>query len=377
MPIYSVMSSGVVKHLAQGWGVVLLALLLSGCGDKPAAATPVLRAVKVETAKIEAGEGKRFAGVVRQRDSAALAFESAGTLAELRVDIGDTFEKGQVLAALDRQPAMLHLQQAQASLSSATAQAVERELNYQRQKSLLAAGSVARSVVQAAQAAYTQAVAEKTRAQSELALARREVERSQLIAPFAGRVVARRAERHSLLASGQIVLQVESLSQQQVVAAVPVWQASQLKVGDRAHAWSTSGASTGFDLVLEGLSPRSEDGLVRTGLFRLIDPSEAVASGVTVKVQMTPQQDAQSLSIPIQALWMGTGKRTAQVFVYQPAGTVAIRTITLGAVSNGRAVVTEGLVAGDQVVTAGAAFLQDGQTVSLFRPTTRLAENTP
>lgn len=377
MSIHCVMSSGFLKRLARGWCPALFALLIGGCGDKPAEVMPAVRAVKVETVKAEAGEGERFAGVVRQRDSAALAFESAGTLAELRVDIGDAFEKGQVLAALDRQPAMWHLQQAQASLSSATAQAAERELNYQRQKSLLAAGSVAQSVAQAARAAYTQAVAEQTRAQSALALARREVERSQLIAPFAGRVVARRAERHSLLAAGQVVLQVESRSQQQVVAAVPVGQASQLKVGDLAHARSTSGPSAGYDLVLEGISPRAEDGLVRTCLFRLIEPSEALASGVTLHVQMTSQQGAQPLSIPIQALWMGMGRHSAQVFVYQAAGTVAIRTIALGAVSEGRAVVTEGLAAGDQVVIAGAAFLQDGQTVSLFQPTTRLAESAP
>lgn len=65
------------------------------------------------------------------------------------------------------------------------------------------------------------------------------------------------------------------------------------------------------------------------------------------------------------------------MFVFQPPGTVAIRNITLGAVREGRAVVTEGLFANEQVVTAGTAFLQDGQTVSLFQPTTRLTESVP
>ncbi len=370
-------SPGLMRRLAQGCGPVLLALLVSGCGDKPAAVAPAVRAVKVETVQADRGGDVRFSGVVRQRESAGLAFESAGTLAELRVDVGDAFEKGQVLAALDRQPAALHLQQAQASVNTATAQAAERALNYQRQKMLLAAGSVAQSVVEGAQAANAQAMAEQARAQSELALARREVERSQIIAPFAGRVVARRAEPHNLLASGQVVLQVESRGQQQVLAAVPVEQASQLKVGDLAHGWSTSGPSAGLDLVLEGISPRAEDGLVRTCLFRLNDPSEAVASGITLLVQMAPEQGAQPLTIPIQALWMGMARSSAQVFVYQRSGTVALRTITLGAIKDGRAVVTEGLAAGDQVVVAGAAFLQDGQPVSLFHPTTRLTENTP
>ena len=120
----------------------------------------------------------RFIGTVRQQERASLAFESAGTLTELRVDIGDSVKPGQVLARLDPQPAQLRLQEAQAALRLARAQALERQRNYQRQQNLIAAGSVAQSVVESAQSSNEQASAELIRTQADLDLARRELDRT-------------------------------------------------------------------------------------------------------------------------------------------------------------------------------------------------------
>ncbi|KOP53957.1 secretion protein HlyD [Pseudomonas coronafaciens pv. porri] len=355
----------------------MIVLMLSGCSDKHPTSVAAVRAVKVDAVRAGEAATMRFIGTVRQQARASLAFESAGTVSEIRVDVGDAVQKGQLLASLDRQPATLHLQQARASARLAAAQSVEREQNYQRQKNLLAAGSVAQSVVESALASREQAKAEQVRAQAELALARRDLERSQMLAPFSGRVVARRAEPRSVLPAGQVVLDVESGEGQQVVAAVPVALAEELKPGELARASRTANKTSGFDLALEGISPRADDGLVRTAVFRVLRPARTLPSGVTLLVQMQLESGPQPLSIPIQALWMGAGSNTAEVFVYQPGGTVSIRAVSLGPVREGRAVIASGLVAGEQVVTAGAAFLQDGQAVSLFQPSTRLSGSAP
>ncbi|EGH34851.1 secretion protein HlyD, partial [Pseudomonas syringae pv. japonica str. M301072] len=70
------------------------------------------------------------------------------------------------------------------------------------------AGSVAQSVVESAQSSSEQASTELIRTQAELDLARRELDRTRLIAPFAGRVVARHAQPQSLLPAGQVLLDV-------------------------------------------------------------------------------------------------------------------------------------------------------------------------
>ncbi|POR67349.1 efflux transporter periplasmic adaptor subunit [Pseudomonas syringae pv. syringae] len=361
------------RCVSRACGVVLITLMISGCGDKQTTSASPVRAVKVETVRAGEGAALRFIGTVREQERASLAFESAGTLTELRVDIGDSVKPGQVLARLDPQPAQLRLQEAQAALRLARAQALERQRNYQRQQNLLAAGSVAQSVVESAQSSSEQASAELIRTQAELDLARRELDRTRLIAPFAGRVVARHAQPQNLLPAGQVLLDVESAAEQQVVAAVPLALADSLQPGDLAMASNSADGTAGFDLALEGISPRADDGLVRTAVFRVLRPAGRLPSGVTLLVQMHPAADAQALSVPVQALWMGTSSHLAEVFVYQSGGTVAVRSVTLGTVREGRALIVSGLVAGEQVVTAGAAFLQDGQPVTLFHSDTRLS----
>jgi RND family efflux transporter MFP subunit len=353
------------------WGVTLIAFTLNGCSDKAAVAPAAIRAVKVETVQAGQGDEVLYSGIVRQHQRARLAFDASGTLTRLDVDVGDAVRQGQVLAALDGQPAMLRLKKAQAAAGSTAASVAERARNEQRQQRLFAAGSVAQSVVDAAQVSLQQALAEQHRAQSDVVLARRDVDKGQLVAPFSGYVVARQVDNHAELTAGQTVLDIESTAEPQVIAALPVEQAERLRPGDKAAAYSASDSSRAFELVLERVSPSAESGLVKTCIFRLIDPSSTLASGLSVRVQLD-SPDQPQLSVPVQALWMGLGSNNAQVFIYQMKGTVAVRSVSIDAIKNGRALIKDGLSMGEKVVTAGAAFLVDGQTVSLFQPTTRL-----
>ncbi|MBX8606339.1 efflux RND transporter periplasmic adaptor subunit [Pseudomonas cichorii] len=355
--------------------VCLIALQLAGCSGQEAAAPPVARAVKIETVSAGRGDGVRLTGVVRQRQRAALAFESSGRLMTLSVDVGALVQKGQVLAKLDDEPARLRLKQAQASVATSLAQALERKRNYQRQQSLFASGSVAQSVVEQAETAWQDASAQQRRAAADLALARREVERVRLIVPFAGRVVARQVEPYSEVATGQVVLEIESDDSQQILAAVPVAQALKMTPGERATAWMASQPAVALDLVLESLSQRADNGLTQTAIFRVEDAGELLPSGVSVLVQLSPESSP-AMTIPMQALVMGDKYSKARVFVYKPGqGKVSARNVALKGVWQGRAVIDSGLAEGEQIVVSGVAFLTDGQAVSLFQPSTRLTQN--
>jgi len=365
-----------IKPLLAGLGAAaLVTMLLSGCSPDTPVEPPAQRTVKIETVRETVGEGDLFTGVVRQRQRADLAFELPGLLTSLRVDVGDKVKKGQVLATLDGVPAQQRLRQARANAESGKAQMVERESNYQRQQRLYAAGSVAQSLVEAARAEYVSAVSQQRRAAADLELAKREVEKGQLSAPFTGRVVSRRVDAFTQLAQGQAVLTLESDDDRQVVVAVPVSQTDPLKPGDIAQAYLASPHSAPFDLLLEGVSARAEDGLLQSCIFRVLDPSVNLPSGVTVLVRLKQKTQA-SLSIPVSSLLMGQTNSNAKVFVYQPAeGTVVLRNVTITSIEGGRAQVGGGLAKGESVVAAGAAFLFDGQAVDLYRPLTRLAQD--
>ena len=75
----------------------------------------------------------------------ALSFQVAGNVQEVRVNLGDTVTKGQVLAVLDKKPYELDLDAANAELGKAKADLEEKRVEYLRQKKLYAKKWVAKA----------------------------------------------------------------------------------------------------------------------------------------------------------------------------------------------------------------------------------------
>lgn len=348
-------------------------LMVAACSREEPVPEPAIRSVKVTTVHATEVDAAPLTGVVRQRQRAALAFEGAGRLVTLNVDIGDTVKQGQVLASLDTAAVRLRLKQSQAALFASVAQTGERKRNKVRQQQLFTQGSVAASAVEQAEAAWQAAVAQQTADEAALDLVRRDQRQGLLIAPFDGRVVARSAQMYSELSPGQVVMELEASGALQVIVQIPVEQAAGLKPGDHAVAADPAAPGSTLPLVLEGLSTRAQNGLLQSARFRLNARDLALPSGVNVNVRLAVHA-ALALSIPTQALRMGGDANQVQVFVYDPTqGKVALRDITIGLIDQGRVAIDNGLKDGERVVVTGVAFLSDGQPVNLLAPSSRLS----
>jgi multidrug efflux pump subunit AcrA (membrane-fusion protein) len=114
----------------------------------------------------------------------------------------------------------------------------------------------------------------------------------------------------------------------------------------------------------------------RTGTFDVeatFDPQPQgsgvnLASGLVADMVISPKvaaTDARKLSIPITAVLEAHGDE-GFVFVYDAAtNRVARRRITIGPIKSGQIVVTQGVAIGEQVVTKGAIYLRDGDSVTV------------
>nr|WP_314562310.1 efflux RND transporter periplasmic adaptor subunit [uncultured Pseudomonas sp.] len=364
-------------QLFRPWGHPLMlgvvCLMVAACSREEAVPEPAVRSVKVAIVRAAEADTAPLTGVVRPCQRAALAFEGAGRLMVLNVDVGDAVKQGQVLASLDTVAVRLRLKQAQAALFASVAQAGERKRNKVRQQQLYAQGSVAASAVEQAEAAWQQAVAQQAADEAALDLVRRDQRQGQLIAPFDGRVVARPAQLYSELSAGQVVMELEASGALQVIVQIPVEQAVGLKHGDHAVAADPAAPGSTLPLVLEGLSTRTQNGLLQSARFHLNAHDLALPSGVSLNVRLADPAPL-ALTIPIQALRMGGDAGQVQVFVYDPTqGKVAQRDITIGLIDQGRVAIDKGLKDGEQVVVTGVAFLNDGQPVNLLSSSSRLS----
>lgn len=356
-------------HLMFG----IACLLVGACSREEPAQVSAVRSVKVTAVHAAEADATPLTGVVRQRQRAELAFEGAGKLVTLNVDVGDAVKQGQVLASLDTKGVQLRLKQAQATLFASVAQTGERKRNKVRLEQLYTQGSVAASAVEQAEAAWQAAVAQQAANEAALDLVRRDQRQGQLVAPFNGRIVARRAQLYSELSPGQVVMELEASGSLQVIVQIPVEQAAGLKPGDRAFAADPAAPASVMPMVLEGLSMRAQNGLLQSARFHLVANDLALPSGVNLNVSLASSAPL-PLSIPTQALRMGGDASQVQVFVYDPAqGKVALRDITIGLIDQGRVAIDKGLKDGEQVVTTGVAFLNDAQPVNLLQSSSRLS----
>jgi RND family efflux transporter MFP subunit len=345
--------------------VALLAALVVGCAKEPAPPADLPRPVKVEVVTdgiLHASES--FVGTLRARQRADLGFDSSGRIAAILVDVGDHVRAGQVLARLEEAPAQWRLQKAQADRAAAAAALAERTTQLHQHALLAKDQIVSATTLESVQTQHRLADSQMQAAGAALELARRDLALTHITAPFDGEIVARAAQPHTDIGPGQMVLQIEAGQALEVVAMLPDTVAARLAPGQPAAAKvSSTGQARALTLKLERLSARSESGSLVQAVFRITEPVSGLRSGGVVSVEL-PSPTTAAVSVPAPALLPGIERGSGSVFVLDAAkGHIARRTIKLGngVLPAGRIPVIAGLVAGDQVVVAGVAFLTEGQ----------------
>ena len=97
--------------------VLVLSVLLGGCGQDPKTESPHVRPVRTVTVeKHEAGAPVTLTGRIEAEDEVALAFRISGRLVENDLHVGARVEPGQVIARLEPQNELNALRAAQANV---------------------------------------------------------------------------------------------------------------------------------------------------------------------------------------------------------------------------------------------------------------------
>ena len=175
---------------------------------------------------------------------------------------------------------------------------------------------------------------------------------------------------------GQRVLRLADTSLMSVELGLP----------DRLVSRLTPGKEVEVEVsALEGLPPFrgriSEVGVAASGegrLFRVVikvpNPDGLLRSGMTARIHVgdTPGEKPGTVCVPLSALVTlvpdgrsaGSGQTQLGVFVVQD-GKAVTRAVKTGDILNSSILITEGLRAGEQVVTSGASFLYDGAPIEV------------
>ena len=295
-------------------------------------------------------------GTVAWRRETSLGFTSAGRIATVAVNEGDTVRPGQLLAALDSTTVA-------ASVSSARAERDRAAAEYARSTKLLEQGWVTRPRVDNARA--TLAAAE-----ANVRSAGFQSRNAAIVSPGAGTVLARLADAGQVVAAGTPVLVVGEASGGRVIR-LPLADrdAARLLVGAPAtvRLAAIEGELTGSVIEIGGRAERATGTfVVEIGLPD--DPRLRAGQIGTVSI-VASSPGTLSLLVPPAAVF---APRAGQAFVYvadADGKRVKLRRVTISEASDTAIQVTGGLQSGEWVATSRLDRLSDGMAITPLRAT--------
>lgn len=336
---------------------VLGLIALAGCGAEgtPTASAPAARTVSVVTVgPAEAVGAVRASVTVGYRLEPVLSFRTPGVIQGIAVDEGDRVAAGQRLAWLKPTEVAAGAAQAEASLAAA-------KRDFDRAKALFDRGFVSQARLDDAQTALD-------RAQAAYDSARFDRETAEIRAPAAGVILRRLAEPSQVAAAGAPILALgETASGMVARAAVPAAAASRIAVGDRAEVLVTDIRPAPFEGRVTRVAGRGD---ARTGAFdveiALRTPS-GLASGMVGEALIAAKPDHRSagaMAVPSLAL-IDARADQGSVFVVDAQSIARRRAVRTGGVVGDTVFVLEGLTPGERVVSAGIAYVRDGDRVEV------------
>lgn len=340
--------SAALLNLAMAAGMIL-----GGCsrGQTQSVGAPA-RMVSVATAQTMPLDNTLHAvGLLTPKDEARLAFKAGGVIDSITVEEGQAVKAGQTLAVLKQAEIGATQEQAREAADKA-----RRDLA--RGRALLADGVTTEEAVQDLTTAYNVALAVQRGADFNAA-------HSRIEATTDGVVLRKLAEANEVVQAGQTVLVVGGAKRGWVVRiGLADRDVVRTHLQDSARVEFDAWPGQSFAGKVSNISSAADSA---TGTFTVevqVQPAAPhFVQGLVAKVALSGESEGAVQVIPLQALVEANDKE-AGVFIMDPAShTVRRVTIQIGRMSGTRIEVLDGLPAGAQVVTDGAAFLENGDTV--------------
>ncbi len=372
----------IVAPLGVIGGTVAVLAVLAATTPKPEKKDGPANPVAVQVAQVEARETRlsiTVQGEVRPRVQAALAAQVAGRVmwADPAFAEGGAFRSGQTLVRIDDANYRLAVIRARAQVAQAREGVAREEAEGEIAKKdweTLGVGTASPLALREPQLAQARATLDA--AQAQLRAAELDLERTNIRAPFDGRIRLKRANIGDYVAPGAPVADVFSTDVMEVripladgdlaTLETPVGYAARAGAGAPAHLTSTVGGQT---RRWEGKLVRTEAAIdpqtrIVYGIVEVRDPFSSqlpapLAPGLFVTAQIDGAKAESFMAAPRSAL-----KRNTYVYVVKPDNTIDVREVHAAQTTGDEVYFRTGVAVGERVVVSTLGSPRQGMKVT-------------
>jgi HlyD family secretion protein len=280
-------------------------------------------------------------------------------ITDVRVNVGDRVQRGDVLATLQSDTLRAELAQAEAALAEATASAQETKAQSERARSLQQQGFFSNAQLSQTLAAdaSAQARVQSARAMAQLQTVR--LSQTQVRAPDAGVISARQATVGSVVAAGTELFRLIRQGRIEWRAEVTAAEIGRIQVGAPVQVKAASGQQLQgkVRMVAPSVDAQTRNAIVYVDLPAATGSARA---GMYAQGEIALGQ-SQALTVPQSAVVVRDG--FSYVYAVGTDQKVSQLKVQTGRQNGDRVEVSGGLKTDARVVTSGGAFLNHGDTV--------------
>ncbi|AFQ43389.1 efflux RND transporter periplasmic adaptor subunit [Desulfosporosinus meridiei] len=408
-----------IKGLGLGLGVVIsgiiLVALISGFGNKEAEVVPSIKNVTTVTAsEATLTTEVEYASILKPVQEVTVSSKIAGRVATVQVEAGDRVEKGQVLFTLDSGDLQAQLQQQQANLEVSEAnlaktagsaydqqvlqaeQTVQnKQITYEDAKKkydlnqqLYASGVIAKLTLDDFQKQYASAEVDLKTAQDNLKLlkeksgpdsvsvasaqvkqaaagvnyASEQLKNTVITAPISGVVSGRNVDEGEIISGSTAALTIIDTDTMMAEISVPDKVVAKIEKGEIISLKMNALGNKLVEGVVDYISPNADSKSKAYTIKILLNTTDDLKSGMFARVILPEAVKENVLTVPNEAIKI---ENSGSVVYLVAEGSVKKVQVTTGLANDRFTEIIDGLKAGDEVITEGQIFLNEGEKVNV------------
>jgi len=306
-------------------------------------------------------------GDIAAWQEASIGSEANGLrLTEVLVNVGDVVRAGRLLARFSDETVQADLAQARAALLEAQANLNEASANAERARSLINTGALSTQQINQFITAEQTARARVAAAEASLNAQRLRLKFTQLLAPDSGVISARSATVGAVVANGTEMFRMIRKGRLEWRAEVMATELARIRPGTAVTLVAANGTRLSGKVRMIGptVNPQNRAALVYVDLLSAGTGEAAAKPGMFARGEFA-LGSGNGVTLPQQAVVVRDG--FSYVFQLKPDSRVAQLKVKTGRYLQDQVEITEGLSLQDEVVVAGAGFLNDGDLVRVTR----------
>lgn len=370
-------SNHMLLHNFQRLSIIgSLVLIAAACGNKgpqgPQGPPPVQVAVqKVGTSN--ATYYDEYPVIIRALNEVELRPQVTGYITGIHFKEGDRVRKGDKLYSIDPQQVEGNYQQAVANLKVQETNLVKAQKDVERYRELGKSDAIAKQQIDYAEAAYEAAVKQVDAAKATVSSVQTSVRYATITAPFDGTIGISLVRLGASVSPGTTVLNIIS-SDDPIAADVTVDQKEIYRFTQLVK--NTSAKDSTFRLAF-GDDVYPYNGYIsvidravdpQTGSIRMrmvfANPDHTLRAGMSAKLKVLTSAD-KALVVPFKAVTEQLG----EFFIYvADSAKVTQRKVTLGKQIGRSVIISDGVKAGETIVTEGVQNLREGSAIAIATP---------